>query len=196
MRTIADEDVMSNQPKYNPQIHHRKSIRLKDHDYSRDGLYFITICCKNKECLFGEIQREEMILNEYGAITNHCWLHIPEHFPDAILHTHIVMPNHIHGIIEIAQPEIPYANVGAENFQPLHHAHRNQFQKMIPRSVGSIVKGFKIGVTKWFRENTDIETVWQRNYYEHIIRNEQDYRTIAQYIRNNPSRWNDDKFYK
>ncbi len=80
---------------------------------------------------------------------------------------------------------------GVENVQP----PQNQFQKMIPRSIGSIVKGFKIGVTKWFRNNTDVETVWQRNYYEHIIRNQQAYENISNYIINNPAKWKGDKFY-
>lgn len=86
---------------YNPNIHHRKSIRLKGYDYSQAGLYFITICCQDRAHLFGEIENGEMILNEYGKIANQCWLEIPNHFPNAILHEHIIMPNHIHGIVEL-----------------------------------------------------------------------------------------------
>jgi REP element-mobilizing transposase RayT len=85
-------------------------------------------------------------------------------------------------------------NVRVENFVPLQ-PNKNEFQKIIPRSIGSIVRGFKIGVTKWFRQNTDIAIVWQRNYHEHIIRNEQSYQIISNYIINNPAKWNDDKFY-
>ena len=203
--------------KYNSQIHHRKSIRLKGYDYSQAGLYFITICCENRECRFGKIVRanddlpRQMILNDAGKIADEGWLEIPKHFPNAVLHEHIIMPNHVHGIVELtdvtnvgAENFLPLQNnttntVGVENFQPLQPNDEikcNEFQKMIPRSIGSIVKGFKIGVTKWFRANTDIETVWQRNYHEHIIRNEQSYQTISDYIINNPSKWNDDKFYK
>ncbi len=178
---------------YNSNIHHRRSVRLKGYDYSQAGLYFITICTHIRECLFGEIEMvgisHVMSLSDAGKIANECWLEIPKHFPNTVLHEHIVMPNHVHGIIELVNE----ANIGVENFQPLHE--RNEFQKMIPRSIGSIVKGFKIGVTKWFRTNTDVETVWQRNYYEHIIRNEQSYQTISEYIINNPAKWNDDKFY-
>lgn len=187
---------MDHKPKYNPEIHHRKSIRLKGYDYSQAGLYFITICCANRECLFGEIKNNEMILNDAGKIANECWLEIPKHFPNAILHEHIVMPNHIHGIIELAT---------VENFQP----QRNEFQKMIPRSIGSIVKGYKIGITKWFRnpvgaENSPVgaenllplQKIWQRNYHEHIIRNEKSYQIISEYIMNNPAKWKDDKFYR
>jgi REP element-mobilizing transposase RayT len=200
---------MNDKPKYNPQIHYRRSIRLKGYDYSQAGLYFITICVQNRECLFGEIVNGEMVLNDAGTIANKCWLDIPKHFPNAVLHEHIVMPNHIHGIVELsnnvvgAENFLPISNntehtigaenfpIRAENFQP----QRNEFQKMIPRSIGSIVKGFKIGVTKWFRNNAVDETIWQRNYYEHIIRNAQTYQTISEYIINNPAKWIDDKFY-
>jgi len=195
--------------KYNPQIHHRKSIRLKGYDYSQAGLYFITICCQDRECRFGKIENDKMILNNLGKIADECWLEIPKHFPNVILHEYIVMPNHVHGIIELVNDDNV---VGVENFQPLQHhneSQRNEFQKMIPRSIGSIVKGFKIGVTKWFRINEDVSVgdgnfqpqqsqrkLWQRNYYEHIIRNEQSYQTISDYIINNPVKWKGDKFYK
>ena len=195
--------------KYNPQIHHRKSIRLKGYDYSQAGLYFITICCQDRECRFGKIENDKMILNNWGKIADECWLEIPKHFPNVILHEYIVMPNHVHGIIELVNDDNV---VGVENFHPLQHhneSQRNEFQKMIPRSIGSIVKGFKIGVTKWFRINEDVSLgdgnfqpqqsqrkLWQRNYYEHIIRNEQSYQTISDYIINNPVKWKGDKFYK
>ena len=236
---------MSDTIKYNPNIHHRKSIRLKGYDYSQAGLYFITICCQDRICRFGKIVgvenfQPEMILNDAGKIADECWLEIPKHFPNAKLHEHVVMPNHVHGIIELTDANVGVENfqplpnktgnivgaenflplpnktgniVGVENFQPLQNTtstsagaenflplrQRNEFQKMIPRSIGSIVKGYKIGVTKWFRaraENFQPLQIWQRNYYEHIIRNEQSYQTISDYIINNPAKWNDDKFYK
>jgi len=95
--------------------------------------------------------------------------------------------------------------VGVQNFEPLpphveppHNDNRqpvNKYQKIIPRSIGSIIRGYKIGVTKWFRNNTETNTPWQRNYHEHIIRNQQSYVTIAEYIINNPAKWKDDKFF-
>ncbi len=189
-------NAMDDQSKYNPQKHHRRSIRLKGYDYSQAGLYFITICCQNKECLFGQIVNNEMILNNAGKYADKCWLEIPQHLPNAILHEHIIMPNHVHGIIELS-------DVGAENFLPLQQSNepkQNDFQKMIPRSIGSIVKGFKIGVTKWMRsvrmeDFPPQRPVWQRNYYEHIIRNEQSYQVISEYIINNPAQWEEDKLY-
>lgn len=217
---------MTGKIEYNPNIHHRKSIRLKGYDYSQAGLYFITICCQDRECLFGEIagannDLPEMILNDVGQIANDCWLEIPNHFPNCILHEHIVMPNHVHGIIELTTvgaenflPENAQTNrmgaennigdnVGAENFLPLppQRPQRNEFQKMIPRSVGSIVKGFKIGVTVRVRAENILplqseQKIWQRNYYEHIIRNDESYQNISNYIINNPFKWTDDKFFK
>jgi len=191
---------------YNPNIHHRHSIRLKGYDYSKAGLYFITICVQDRKCLFGEIVvgvqnfepsnqfRHEMILNDAGKIAGECWLGIPEHFPNVVLHEHIVMPNHVHGIIELSQKNIN--DVRVENFQPV----RNEFQKIIPHSIGSIIRGYKIGVTKWFRNNTvrvqNVEPppIWQRNYYEHIIRDEKSYQRISEYIINNPKNWKEDNF--
>jgi len=170
--------------------------------------------------LFGEIKEGKLILNNAGKYANDCWLEIPGHFPNAVLHEYIIMPNHVHGIIELKTEWNAGPAVGAENFlpqpskpskpskpsQPSQRSQpsqssqpsppKNKFQKMIPRSIGSIVKGFKIGVTKWFRENTDIHTVWQRNYHEHIIRNEKSYHNISSYIINNPTNWEEDKFHE
>src|SRR5574344_842084 len=98
---------------YNPNIHHRRSIRLRGYDYSQSGLYFITICTNNRECLFGHIASGEMHLNDAGKIANECWSNIPNHFPNARLHQYIIMPNHIHGIIELVE-----TTVGANNYSP------------------------------------------------------------------------------
>lgn len=179
---------------------HRKSIRLVGYDYSKAGLYFVTICCYNKECLFGEIVSEKMIFSEAGKIANDCWLEIPKHFNNVILHEHIIMPNHVHGIIEISSD-----NFGANQHSPTDTANieresidslqRNVF-KSPSKTIGSIIRGYKIGVTKWFHSNTDIDIVWQRNYYEHIIRNGESYQRISNYIINNPENWKGDKFFR
>jgi len=151
-------------------------------------------------CLFGKIIDGQMVLNEGGKVAGECWLEIPKHFPNAKLHEYVIMSNHVHGIIEISaknENNNETDNVGAENFQPLSENgdKKNQFQKIIPRSVGSIVRGFKIGVTKWYRQNTDVEDIWQRNYYEHIIRSQDACEKIIAYIIANPTKWPDDKFY-
>lgn len=170
---------------YNPEKHHRRSIRLQGYDYSQPGGYFITICTHNRKCLFGDVVNGEMILNAFGDIVKNCWLEIPEHFPHVGLDEYVIMPDHVHGIIIIKN------NVGVQNFEP----PQNQYQKIIPKSIGSIIRGFKIGVTKWFRQNTDIYIVWQRNYYEHIVRNEYELNKIRTYIINNPKNWEFDKNY-
>ena len=148
--------------KYNPDKHHRRSIRLQGYDYSQPGIYFITLCTQNRECLFGEILNGEMRLNEFGKIAHQCWLEIPQHFPHVQLDEFVVMPDHIHGIIVLNN--IVVVVVGVQNIEPLQN--QNAYQHIIPRSIGSIIRGFKIGVTKKFRQNTDIYVVWQRNYYE------------------------------
>jgi len=197
---------------FNPAIHNRKSIRLKGYDYAQEGLYFITICCQDRAHLFGEIMNGEMILNDCGEIAQNCWLEIPEHFPNVELHEFVIMPNHVHGIIEIkyksiisnvttvtSVPSVPSVpSVGANDYSPLRTVQRTQ--RPLPRSpsktIGSIVRGFKIGVTKWMRQNTIIYDVWQRNYYDNIIFNDQSYRRISHYIQNNPKNWIEDKLYK
>ena len=175
-------------PTYDPVRRHRRSMRLKGYDYSQPGLYFVTIVAQDRVCLFGHIEDDNMQLNEAGRIVETCWLAIPEHFPHVILDAFVIMPNHVHGIIVIME------HVGAKNFSPLQSPIR---QSSMPRSpsktIGSIVRGFKIGVTKWFRANTDIHAVWQRNYYDHIIRDEPSLNRIRQYIADNPARWDTDR---
>ena len=164
----------------------RRSIRLPGYDYASAGWYFVTICCHKRQNLFGEIQQGEMVLNAAGEMVEECWFNIPKHFPNAELHEFVVMPNHVHGIIELT--------VRAENFLPLQPI-QHEFQTVIPISVASIVKGFKIGVTKWMRQNTHQNQIWQRNYYEHIIRNDESYRRIANYIVHNPQNWQEDEYF-
>jgi REP element-mobilizing transposase RayT len=194
---------------YHPAIHHRRSIRLAGYDYAQAGLYFVTLCVRNKECLFGTIENGEMILNESGKIANDCWLAIPDHFPHAVLHEHIVMPNHVHGIIEWTGDDVganhhsplmgagrakdhPGRNeTGAKDFSPLQSA---EFRSP-SQTIGSIVRGFKIGVTKGCRQHTNVHHIWQRNYYEHIIRNARSHRQIADYIATNPLRWEQDALH-
>ena len=209
--------------RYNPQKHHRRSIRLQGYDYSQEGLYFITICCQDRAHLFGEIVDGKMILNDAGLQAKKSWQDIPNHFPNAVLHEYIIMPNHIHGIIEFvgANQYSPNNNSpnnnspnqtfsdngndvenndkakdlelvnGTKNFSPLPNATWRSPSK----TIGSVIRGFKIGVTKWMRNNTTVVNVWQRNYYDHIIRNEQDYERISEYIKNNPILWKEDRFY-
>ena len=86
---------------YNPKIHHRRSIRLKGYDYSAAGLYFITSCCQDMKCRFGKIEKNEMVLNEFGMIAYNEWIKLPERFPNFTLDVFQIMPNHMHGIISV-----------------------------------------------------------------------------------------------
>lgn len=175
---------------YDPAKHHRRSIRLKDYDYSQAGAYFVTICAQDRAHLFGTVVDGDMRLNDAGRVVEQCWRDIPVHFPQVELDAFVIMPNHVHGIVVIT--------VGAENLPPLPPENlppppAQQSQKSFSPTLGSVVRGFKIGVTLWFRANTAVSTIWQRNFYEHIIRNERSRDHIREYIANNPARWSFDR---
>jgi len=196
---------------YNPNIHHRRSIRLKGYDYAQAGLYFITICCQDRAHLFGEISDGVMILNEYGKIAFAEWENSINIRDNICLHDFVVMPNHIHGIIEIVFKK---ANQYAGK---LELAPITKFQSP-SQTIGSIVRGYKIATIKKIKDKVlergelqfahtsqfaPIEKIiqldfkiWQRNYYEHIIRNEASHQRISDYILNNPAQWTEDKFYQ
>lgn len=105
-------------------LYNRRSIRLKGYDYAQGGLYFITLCCQNRAYLFGDVVNSEMKWNDAGKIADECRMDIPKHFPNSVLNQHIVMPNQIHGIIELKD----VANVGIQHFEPLPN-QQNEFQK-------------------------------------------------------------------
>ena len=212
-QSANDDSPQRGMEKHSPEQdsnarHNRRSIRLKGYDYSQAGAYFVTICTKDRISLFGEINDGEMILNDAGIIAEQCWKDIPVHFPNVLLDEWIIMPNHIHGIIIItvgAKNNSPQREtVGSKNISPQQSANDDSPQRVqaknispLPRgtskTIGSIIRGFKIGVTKWMRQNDIIYHVWQRNYYEHIIRNEKDLHMIREYIVNNPLKWQYDK---
>ncbi|MBI3812017.1 MAG: transposase [Nitrospirae bacterium] len=168
--------------KYSPDIHHRRSIRLKGYDYSQAGAYFVTLCAQNKECLFGEIVDGKMMLKEPGLIVEDCWGWLSKQYPHVILDTWVVMPNHLHAIIMIT-----YDGRGGSRTAPTVMAIR--------KPLGRLIGAFKTVSTK--RINVMRETpavpVWQRNYYEHILRSEEELIRTSEYILNNPARWAEDE---
>ncbi len=169
----------------------RQSLRLSNYDYSQPGYYFVTICTKGMSCWLGAIKNNAVELSSIGKAAQECWLNIPRHFPHVELDEYIVMPNHVHGIIIINPVGVQNINpVGVQNFEPLQ---QNKFQHIIPLSLGSIVRGFKIGVTQWCRRYGHIDLEWQRNYYDHIILNEKALQKIREYIQNNPANWAEDR---
>jgi REP element-mobilizing transposase RayT len=164
----------------------RKSLRLKDHDYTSEGAYFLTICTFERFCIFGEIKSGKMALNDAGNIVQQCWQDIERKYTCTTLDQYIIMPNHIHGIILINK------NVGAT-----HWVARNRMNGPLPGSIGTIIGQFKPKAAKRINalRNTPTTFVWQRNFYEHIIRNDKDLMRIQQYILNNPTNWEKDEYY-
>jgi putative transposase len=223
---------MGDTSRYNPQIHHRKSIRLKGYDYSKDGLYFITICTQHRACLFGnvviagaplvgaqnndtqnkndphfvdDIQNDSvvqnktdlgnddgqqkrqpqgfaptgiptLILNDPGEMVENEWVALPKRFTNIELHEFVVMPNHFHGILQIITPSDKTVSDMMDAFKSI--------------TTVEYIRGVKQSGWRPFNGK-----LWQRNYWEHIIRDEQSYHTISNYIVNNPAKWEDDKLY-
>jgi putative transposase len=170
--------------KFDPAIHHRRSIRLNEYDYSQPGMYFITVCTLGRKNLLGEVVSKEVELSEIGKIVEKCWLDIPEHFPNVQLDRHVVMPNHLHGIVFLR--EYPEDLVGVRYIEPQRATKGNEFQHMTPKSIGSIVQAFKAAVTRICRRRDIAQVSWQRNYYEHIIRDGEELDRIREYISENP----------
>lgn len=180
--------------KYNPDIHRRRSIRLRGYDYSQAGAYFVTICTQHRECLFGKITDQVMRLNDAGAIAAKCWQGIPLHFPHAALDEWTVMPNHVHGIIVITDT----AGRGTACRAPTHRAPATErFGKPVSGSLPTVVRSYKSAVTRHINilRTTPGNRLWQRNYWDHVIRNETELHRIRQYIRNNPTRWQEDALH-
>jgi putative transposase len=184
LRWICTQNISGINMTFNPDIHHRQSIRLQKYDYSQAGLYFITICTDNRQSLFGKIINGEMLLNDAGIIARNEWQKTAEMRPNVVSDEFVIMPNHLHGII---------------NMTAIQESAQQEQQGRVQRAptVGDIVRGYKSSVTKQIRqlhENLNL-LVWQRNYHEHIIRNEESYLKIAEYIQTNPLRWQEDKYY-
>jgi len=195
---------------YNPSKHNRKSIRLKGYDYSQNGLYFITICCQNRDYFFGTIDDGEMVLNDAGEMIEKWYHELKNKFPDKKFHEFIIMPNHFHSIIENIAVEMvdrvvmvdddeSGAHVGAPlRGCPVKRGQPSQYPKNT--TIGDVMDWFKTMTTNeyirgvktknWKRFN---KRIWQRNYWEHIIRDENEYLRITKYIKNNPIKWNSDK---
>ena len=169
--------------------HHRRSIRLTGYNYASPGAYLVTICAADRKCLFGDIVADAMRPNACGSVVVACWNEIPNHFPDVRLDEFALMPNHMHGILIIEACDKPDA--------PTHAAGSTsqRFGAPTAQSLPTIVRSFKAAVTKRVRElagKPDLE-IWQRNYYEHVIRNEESLNEIRRYIQENSLRWALDK---
>jgi putative transposase len=170
--------------------HHRRSIRWKGYDYAAPGGYFVTVVAFRRECLFGEIEDGEMRLDALGDIVRDCWQEIPNHFPNAWIDAFVIMPNHVHGIIMIFDDDVV---LGAQHAAPLRNPQQKPRPFVQPGSLGAIMRSFKSAVTRRAGRELHSAVLWQRNYYEHILRDQADFERIASYILSNPENWQDDK---
>lgn len=184
------------------QGHHRRSIRLQQYDYTQSAFYFITICTHNRFCLFGAIENDAMRLSKQGAIAVDCWSAIPDHFSCIELDEFIVMPNHVHGILRVADNDGGgTARRGTACRAPTTAATATpieQFGVPVSGSIPTVIRSFKSAVTKGINDRFQSSArcvVWQRNYWEHLIRDEGELQRIREYICNNPVHWATDQLY-
>lgn len=189
-----------------------ESARAPWWDYSRNGAYFITINTKNRERLFGEIQDGIMNLSDVGQLANTFWLEIPDHFPGVLMDAHIVMPNHVHGILVIDKMDhdkdmVRTPNLGVPTGGTIittdtdtminttintpNHRTQQASQKWKPQTIGVIINQFKRKCTidAW---KINPNFAWQSRFHDHIIRNEHEFLRIRDYIINNPKNWETD----
>jgi putative transposase len=168
-----------------PNSRHRRSIRLREYDYTEVGAYFVTICAYNRECLFGEIVHGEMRLNGFGKTIEDEWLRTATIRPYIELGEVVIMPNHVHGIVSIRDEGRGKARLAPTT---------GTFGYPVGGSLPTIIGAFKSASTKRINEmrGTPGAPLWQRNYFEHVIRNEAELNRIREYIALNPSRWDND----
>ena len=208
---------------YNPKKHHRRSIRLKGYDYSQAGLYFVTICTQNRACLFGDIINGEMILNDAGKMIEHWYYELKNKFDDIECHAMVVMPNHFHCIVQTVGADLrvcpntaqtgEHNNTSGEHNNTSGDPDNTSGDPTTPSDEPTTPLGEHIGsplpvIVQWFKTMTTNAYIhgvknkgwqrfdgklWQRNYWEHIIRNHNEYGRIAQYIIDNPKKWGNDK---
>jgi putative transposase len=183
--------------RFNPDIYHRHTIRLKGHDYSQHGYYFVTICTQGKWCLFGKIEEKQMVFNDSGKMISRWWNELKNKFTNVEIDDYVIMPNHCHGIINIVDSAgadrctCPDNNMGEHTGSPLQE-----------RPISEVIKWFKTMTTNEYIRNVKQNywqpfdgKLWQRNYYEQIIRDEASLQRVREYINMNPLQWQQDKLF-
>ena len=193
--------------KYNPDIHHRRSIRLTGYDYSQCGYYFITVCTQGRRCLFGEIEKGRMILNDAGRMIGRWWNELKNKYTNIEIDEYVIMPNHCHGIINIVGT-VGADLVGADlRVCPDRLGEQGEHvgspvQPVRGRPIYKMVQWFKTMTTNEYIRNVKQNNwepfegkLWQRNYYEQIVRDEISLRRMREYIVNNPYQWQQDKLF-
>ena len=194
---------------------HRRSIRLKGYDYAQAGAYYVTVCTHERVHLFGDAADGNAVPNAMGNIVQRCWDAIPEHMPIVVCDAFVVMPNHVHGIVVITDvPVVGRGTVWAANSPLLRNAgpaddhvdttptdvlRKPSVAIMVPNSLGHIMQTFKAAVTRQVYRDGLMPRgmpIWQRGYYERIIRDDGEHERIAKYIRDNPANWNTYRFHR
>ena len=177
--------------------HHRRSIRLPAFDYAGPGAYFVTLVTEYRACIFGTITNDSMALSPQGIIADACWRAIPEHFAHVELGGYVVMPNHIHGIILLSERETAKpSHVGATHWVAPTSGERLPTRPTGPArgSLGAILGAYKMAVTRQIvAQFGGVSRIWQRNYYEHVIRDDEDWNRIQRYIAENVANWSRDE---
>jgi putative transposase len=187
-------------------VPYRRSLRLKEYDYSQAGAYFVTICTRNRECIFGHIYDSGMQLNDAGRMVQSVWDKLPTRFPGLGLDAFVVMPNHVHGVIVLVGAGLALSdNEGAGRGESCIRPggsgnHKDRPYGTAVGSVGRIMQAFKSMVTHEYVMGVRQHgwppfqgQLWQRNYYEHVIRKEDDLNDVRQYIFDNPAHWAEDE---
>lgn len=165
---------------YDPNIHHRRSIRLPNFDYTNAGVYFVTICVQDRVPLFGNIAGETMNQNAAGRMVQTAWEELSEHYPGVNADAFIAMPNHVHGLLTLS----------------------NNTTTSTALSLSEVMQRWKSWTTTLYRRGVGEQNwepfparLWQRNYYERVVRDEKEWQSCRDYIENNPSKWHDDQEY-
>ena len=187
----------------------RKTHRLANWDYGSDGVYFITICCFDKQSYLGTVCNKKVVLSEIGAISSSYWLEIPDHFPHVKLDEFIIMPNHVHGIIildktialkrhEALQVQSDDSVVPFNGISPMQGPTKNIncFSQPIKNSLSVILNQYKSSVKRWCNKNGFIKFQWQSRFYDQILHNENALEKVREYIHSNPENWLEDDLYQ
>ena len=170
---------------FDPDRHHRRSVRLHGWDYSTAGLYYITICVGRKACVFGNVAGETVELTDSGILARDCWLAIPEHHPRVVLDAFVIMPNHIHGIVGLRDEGLE----GDPAINRQLDSASSTFVAPTSGSAGTIVGTYKAAVTRGLRRSGHADFKWQRSFYDRIIRSERSLNGFREYIDQNLLKW-------
>ncbi len=194
---------------FDPDVHHRRSIRLPEFDYSQAGSYFVTICTRDHACVFGVVDGDAVVLGAAGNVVAEEMSRVEDRFPGVLVEAVVIMPNHVHAIIVIedqspaaglgvmnhALTDVRRGPVGAQFIAPGHQRDARSDVTNSAATLGKIVRAFKASSARTIRRDLDPDFGWQRNYYERVIRNERELRTFHEYILTNPARWVTDDLF-